>query len=96
MQHRSEVIEEASRSLSKLDPSLDQAELLELANDGYAQHIIPANQQLDRQAGGGVSFNNIVDFLCNRVGNMACNDVINSPFRYLINNIFLFSLDALF
>ena len=79
MQHRSDIILEASQSLAKLYPDLTNSELVKMANQGYVEHL--SGELATNRQSGAVTFGAILDFLCFGVGNMGCEDYMDSPYR---------------
>ena len=77
MQHRIDLILEASQSLKRIYPELNTSELIEMATLGYSEHLVSG---LDRKS-GAATFGDILNFICFGVGSMGCEDYMNSPFR---------------
>lgn len=80
MQHRSDLILEASKSILEHFPSLKESEVNRMANEGLVAHLEASGNSLNRQF-NRITFEDITNFLCNGIGNMACNGVMNSPYR---------------
>ena len=82
MQHRKELIHEASKSLLEHYPTLGQSELREMAKQGYREHLtapedIEANDRLIDE----MTLLQIIDFLCFGTGSMSCDASEDSPYR---------------
>ena len=83
MQHRKELIHEASKSLLQHYPTLGQSELREMVKQGYREHLtgpeedIEANDRLINE----MKLQGIIDFLCFGTGSMSCDATEDSPYR---------------
>ena len=86
MQHRKELIHEASKSLLRYYPTLGQSEIREIVKQGYRDHLANtgnteatsavADRQIDL-----MTFEEILNILCFGSGDMSCDAVEESQYR---------------